>query len=111
MQFRRCLSAWQRVLAPLAIVVGLACGADAQAAEPLDPARLMPETAIGYLEVSQPGPLVEKLLDPALAEALSRTKKGQEYYESADGGATSGGLDFPEGDSPDGLERFSTGSP
>lgn len=63
------------------------------------------------LNGSQEGPQLEELLLSVASvllgwftiHSMAALHYAYEYYESAEGGAFAGGLDFPEGDSPDGL--------
>ncbi len=68
-------------------------------------------TLFMVLNGRQEGPLLEEILLSVASvllgwftvQTMAALHYAYEYYESADGGATAGGLDFPEGDSPDGL--------
>lgn len=46
------------------------------------PARLMPRSAVAYVEVTQADLLIEKALDPALAKLLQQSKGVQKFYNS-----------------------------
>ncbi len=61
----------------LLVVVPLAA-----AAEVASPARLMPPSALAYVEVTQADLLVEKALDPTLHKLLEQAKDVKKYYAS-----------------------------
>ena len=52
------------------------------AAEPVDLARVMPESAVVYVEVTRPEVLLEKALDPQLLETLGRSQGVKDFYDS-----------------------------
>lgn len=51
-------------------------------AEQIAAARLMPASAVAYVEVSQPDLLVDKALSPDLIRLLEQTRNAQKYYQS-----------------------------
>src|SRR5262245_27547583 len=46
------------------------------------PARLVPDSALIYVELTQTGPLLDKALDPALENLLRQSDQAQAFYNS-----------------------------